>query len=109
MTDVLFVHNNFPGQYKLLARHLAARPDMRVFAIGSHTASAMEGVRLQRYSMRADGGRTTHAFAQRFELECRRAEQVIYAANVLRLGGMAPKLIFVHPGWGESLPLRPIT
>jgi glycosyltransferase involved in cell wall biosynthesis len=31
---------------------------------------------------------------------------VIYAANALKLAGMAPKIIFVHPGWGESLPLR---
>jgi glycosyltransferase involved in cell wall biosynthesis len=106
MTDVLFVHNNFPGQYKLLAKHLATQPDVRVFAIGSQTASTTDGVRLQRYRLRADAGRTVHSFAQRFELECRRAEQVIYAANILRLAGMAPKLIFVHPGWGESLPLR---
>lgn len=106
MTDVLFVHNNFPGQYKLLAKRLAGQAGLRVFAIGSQTATAVDGVQLQRYRLRADAGRTVHSFAQRFELECRRAEQVIYAANMLRLGGMAPKVIFVHPGWGESLPLR---
>lgn len=106
MTDILFIHNNFPGQYKLLAKRLAAQPGLRVFAIGSQTATEIDGARLQRYRLRADAGRTVHSFAQRFELECRRAEQVIYAANVLRLDGMAPKLIFVHPGWGESLPLR---
>jgi glycosyltransferase involved in cell wall biosynthesis len=105
-TDVLFVHTNFPGQYKLLAKHLAAQPGMRVFAIGSQTARAMEHVQLQRYQLRGTAGRTVHSFAQRFELECRRAEQVMYAATALKLDGMAPKLIFVHPGWGESLPLR---
>jgi glycosyltransferase involved in cell wall biosynthesis len=106
MTDILFVHNNFPGQYKLLAKHLASRAGARVFAIGSHTAAEIDGVRLQRYRLRAETSRNVHSLAQRFELECRRAEQVIYAANALRLDGMAPKLIFVHPGWGESLPLR---
>jgi hypothetical protein len=45
-------------------------------------------------------------FARRFEVECRRAEQVMYAANALKLSGMSPHLIFVHPGWGEALPLR---
>lgn len=105
-TDVLFVHTNFPGQYKLLASHLATQPAVRVFAIGSQTARTMERVQLQRYQLRADAGRAVHSFAQRFEGECRRAEQVIYAANALKLDGMAPTLIFVHPGWGESLPLR---
>ncbi len=42
-------------------------------------------------------------------MECRRAEQVIYAANVLKLSGIvATELSFVHPGWGEALPLRQI-
>ena len=56
MTDILFVHNNFPGQYKLLAKHLASQPGLRVFAIGSQTATAIDGVQLQRYRLRADGG-----------------------------------------------------
>jgi glycosyltransferase involved in cell wall biosynthesis len=106
MADVLFVHNNFPGQYKLLAKYLAAQDGVRVFAIGAHSATALDGVELQRYRLRTDAGRTVHSFAQRFEVECRRAEQVIYAANVLKLAGMKPRIIFVHPGWGESLPLR---
>lgn len=104
--DILFIHNNFPGQYKLVAARLARRDDLRVFAIGSSTASDMDGVRLQRYRLSSDGVQSTHSFAQRFDLECRRAEQIIYAANVLKLEGMAPKVILVHPGWGESLPLR---
>ena len=104
--DVLFIHNNFPGQYKLLARHLAADPKFRVFAIGSQTATDIKGVKLQRYRVPSGSAARVHSFARRFEIECRRAEQIIYAANVLRLDGMAPKIIFVHPGWGESLPLR---
>src|SRR5262245_21623576 len=107
-TDILFVHNNFPGQFKLLARHLAQQKSFRVFAIGSSTSSEMSGVVLQRYRISSDVAPETHSFAKRFELECRRAEQVIYAANALKLMGASPKVIFVHPGWGESLPLRQI-
>jgi glycosyltransferase involved in cell wall biosynthesis len=47
-----------------------------------------------------------HPFARRFELDCRRAEQIIYAANALKVGGFHPQLIYAHPGWGEALPLR---
>lgn len=107
-TDVLFIHNNFPGQYKLVSKHLAQSPTFRVFAIGSQTAAEVENVTLQRYRIPALGSNGVHSFAARFDLECRRAEQIVYAANVLKLGGMSPRLIFVHPGWGESLPLRQI-
>lgn len=105
-TDVLFVHTNFPGQFKLIAADLAARPGYRVCAIGSDTARGLPGVRLATYEAPRGRARDVHAFAGRFDGECRRAEEVIYAANTLKLSGMDPKIIFVHPGWGESLPLR---
>lgn len=105
-TDILFVHANFPGQFKLIAADLAARPDFRVFAIGTETARAVPGVRLATYTAPRRRTSDVHAFAARFEGECRRAEEVIYAANALKVAGMSPRVIFVHPGWGESLPLR---
>ena len=33
--NVLFVHNNFPGQYQHIARALARDPQVRMVAIGS--------------------------------------------------------------------------
>ena len=106
--DILFVHTNFPGQFKGIAQHLTQRPDMRIHAIGSRTAAAMSGVNLSRYSVSTDDLAASHSLARRFEIECRRAEQIIYAANALRLNNVEPKLIFVHPGWGESIPLREV-
>lgn len=107
-TDILFVHANFPGQYKLLARRLAQSSSFRVFAIGSTTATDLEGVTLQRYGLPRGELNSIHPYGRRFELECRRAEQVTYAANMLKLSGISPKVVFVHPGWGEALPLRQI-
>jgi glycosyltransferase involved in cell wall biosynthesis len=104
--DALFVHANFPGQFRGIAQHLAKGRDMRVHAIGSGTATAMPGINLVRYSVSASDIAASHSLARRFEIECRRAEQVIYTANLLRLNHVDPKLIFVHSGWGESIPLR---
>lgn len=104
--DALFVHTNFPGQFKKIAQQLAKGRDIRVHAIGSGTATAMPGVNLVRYSVSSSDIASSHSLARRFEIECRRAEQVIYTANLLRLNQVDPKLIFVHSGWGESIPLR---
>jgi glycosyltransferase involved in cell wall biosynthesis len=104
--NVLFVHNNFPGQYRHIARALAHDPQMRVAAIGSSTSQAMNGVDLVRYSLRNADASAAHPFARRFDLECFRAEQVLYALSSLAATGFVPNLIMAHPGWGETLPLR---
>lgn len=105
-TDILFIHSNFPAQFANLARHLAAQPNIRVKAIGSRSASALPDVELKRYTFNPGHSAGIHTFARRFEQECRRAEQVMYAANALKADGFDPALIYVHPGWGESLPIR---
>ena len=44
--NILFIHNNFPGQFKHLARHLAQLPHIRVAAIGASNARQVKGVEL---------------------------------------------------------------
>lgn len=104
--DILFVHSNFPAQFRNLAQTLGASPRARIKAIGASAAPGLEGIDLLKYDFSGRELSPVHAFARRFELESRRAEQVIYAANALRLSGFEPKLVYVHPGWGEALPLR---
>jgi len=106
MKKILFVHNNFPAQYRHLAETLANRPDIQLAAIGTQTARRMPGVKLMKYSVRDPNVAATHPFARRFDLECRRAEEVLYAASSLAAGGFVPDVVLGHPGWGETLPLR---
>ena len=104
--NILFVHNNFPAQFRNLAAALVGDPNMTVAAIGSHTAIPMPGVRLIKYALAEGDVADTHPFARRFDLECRRAEQVLYGLSSLASTGFKPDVIFAHPGWGETLPLR---
>jgi glycosyltransferase involved in cell wall biosynthesis len=106
--NVLFVHNNFPGQYRHIARALARDSQMRIVAIGSSTAQAVDDVKLLKYSLRDVDVSATHPFARRFDIECHRAEQVLYRLSSLAKTGFVPELIMAHPGWGETLPLRTI-
>jgi glycosyltransferase involved in cell wall biosynthesis len=105
---VLFVHNNFPAQYRHVARALARDPQVQLAAIGSITAPGVEGIDLRKYALPAGDVAPTHPFARRFDLECQRAEQVLYALSSLLRSGFVPDLIMAHPGWGETLPLRTI-
>jgi len=104
--NVLFVHNNFPAQYRHVARALADQRGNKVVAIGSSTATAAPKIRLIKYSSTQSDSSVVHPFARRFDVESRRAEEVLYALSSLSGQGFVPDLIFAHPGWGETLPLR---
>jgi glycosyltransferase involved in cell wall biosynthesis len=104
--NVLFVHNNFPAQFQQLARFLTQQPGIQVAAIGAHTSRAIKGVRLIKYALSDVDVSTSHPFARRFDMECHRAEQVLYALTTLASSGFIPDIIVAHPGWGETLPLR---
>ena len=104
--NILFVHNNFPAQFRSLAEELAKKPGCRVAAVGAETAQALHNVDVRRYRMPFFNVSPTHPFARRFDIECRRATQVLYALSDLREAGFEPDLIIGHCGWGETLPLR---
>ena len=104
--NVLFVHNNFPGQFRHVSKALARDPDNQIVGVGAGGSSPIEGVRLLKYSLGNINVAATHPFARRFDIECHRAEQVLYALSTLSSTGFVPDVIVAHPGWGETLPLR---
>src|SRR6185312_13017584 len=105
---ILFVHNNFPAQYRNLAAALANEPGFELVAIGASNAQPMPSVKLIKYALPDADVSGTHPFARRFDLECHRAEQVLYSLSSLASSGFLPDVILAHPGWGETLPLRTI-
>jgi hypothetical protein len=50
---ILFVHNNFPGQFGAWAQHLSKVRGHRVVAIGGRTAVSIPDVELHRYEFDA--------------------------------------------------------
>jgi glycosyltransferase involved in cell wall biosynthesis len=104
---ILFVHNNFPAQFRNLVAALSRSGVAEIAAIGSETARGSMGVDLHRYQTPRALAHA-HAFARRFDNEARRAEEVLYAAAKLAADGFKPDVILAHPGWGETLPLRTV-
>lgn len=104
--NVLFVHTNFPAQFRHVAQLLASDPRHRVAAIGTQTARPLPNVQLQQYYFEDVGLAAVHPFARRFDREARRAEQVLYALIALENTGFRPDVIVAHSGWGETLPLK---
>jgi glycosyltransferase involved in cell wall biosynthesis len=103
---VLFVHNNFPAQFRNLASALAREGGHELVAVAASSARGLAQVKLLKYALASADVSRTHPFARRFDLECRRAEEVLYSLSSLAASGFTPDVILAHPGWGETLPLR---
>lgn len=104
---LLFVHQNFPGQYRHLAPAMAAQGH-EVVALGMTEGPSLPGVRHVRYRASRSSTRGIHPWVVDFEAKVIRGEACARAAERLRESGFTPDLICVHPGWGEALLLREV-
>lgn len=101
---ILFVHQNFPGQFPHIADGALAR-GYKLAAIGGPTAKGRPGVDLRRW--KPGRGSTPNIFdpATRAEADLIRADLAAHVAAGLKKDGFAPDLIIGHPGWGETILL----
>ena len=105
--QVLFVHQNFPGQYLHLVPALVARGDaVTALTVGKRAAPA--GVRVVRYTPQRASCAAIHPWAADIETKVIRGEAAAGAAAALRAGGYRPDVICTHPGWGEALFLKDV-
>lgn len=100
---VLFIHQNFPGQFKHIAQHLAQQPSVEVLAIGRDSARGLPGVRLLRYKPHRPANAGTHPYARTFEDAVLHGQEVLRLLLDLKRKGYRPDVIVAHPGWGETL------
>ena len=99
--QILFIHQNFPGQFKHLAPCLAQRGhEVRALAI---TGREIAGVTVNNYRVMRKNTAGIHPLAHEFETKVIRAESCAQAMLSLKRQGFAPDVIVGHPGWGETL------
>lgn len=102
----LFIHQNFPGQYRHLATALLARGD-RLVAIGGPSAQPLKGVELHQYDpMPAAGVPACHPWAADLQTKAIRAEAVGKLLAGLLQAEFSPDLVIGHSGWGELLAIK---
>ncbi len=103
---LLFVHQNFPGQFKHLAPALvAAGHDVRAMGIGG---TGLPEIPMVRYQVARGSTRDIHPLAAEFETKLIRADACAGAALRMKQAGYTPDLIVANPGWGESLFLKDV-
>lgn len=109
MARILFVHQNFPGQFKHLAPALAQREhQVCALSMQKHNQEIWQGVRLFSYGVNRGSSPNVHPWVLDFETKVIRAEAAFYAMRELRNLGFIPDLVIAHPGWGETLFVKEV-
>jgi glycosyltransferase involved in cell wall biosynthesis len=107
---LLFVHQNFPGQYRHLAAHFASQPGHEVIAVGEKANVLSRGAPIP--GVKLLGYESPPVKASSFESPVlsaiQRGQTVAAGAAQLRRSGFRPDLIFAHIGWGEALFLKDV-
>jgi glycosyltransferase involved in cell wall biosynthesis len=105
---VLFVHQNFPGQYLHLARHLGSTPGNQVVFITQRQEGEIPGVKKLIYRPRRTVAAQVHHYLRESEAAVLNAQEVARVAMDLRNSGFVPDVMLGHNGWGEIWYLRDI-
>jgi len=106
---ILFIHQNFPAQFKFLAPALARQGhDVRALTMRKVDATNWRGVRVVPYAAARNTSRQIHPWVSDFETKTIRGEACLRAARDLGSSGFTPDIVIAHPGWGESLFVKDV-
>ena len=109
---VLFVHQNFPGQYRHLAPYLAAQGH-KVSGIGEkenvlRQKPVLPGVELLGYNAPPLDPKLLQPFTASLQRAVHRGRIVARGAAKLHKEGLRPDIVAAHIGWGEALFLKDV-
>lgn len=111
--NFLFVHQNFPGQFRHIASLLAHGKQHRVVGMGDQCNLKVRqelhpAIEIVGYPFQQTSATHTHPYLRDYQSQIRRGQQVARACLSLKTQGFLPDVVVAHPGWGEALFLRDV-
>jgi len=104
--NILFVHQNFPGQYKHIVQWFVQSGAHRIVALGQNKLPPIQGVTHIRYAPNRKPALDAYALSSYWEECAGNGFGVAEAAQKLKDEGFTPDLILGHVGWGELTFLK---
>ncbi len=104
---ILFIHQNFPGQYKHLAPALAKMKNIEAYSISKEDES-LPNIKHYKYKIKNANAPGVNNLAIEFETKMIRAKAVAELCLEMKEDGINPDVILSHPGWGESFLLKEV-
>jgi glycosyltransferase involved in cell wall biosynthesis len=106
--NYLFIHQNFPGQYRHIAAHLASRRGNQVYFMTQPNHNSIPGIYKVTYTREQRGSINCHAYSVELDRAISTGAAAADACRSLRSQGFSPDLIVGHAGWGETLFIKDV-
>lgn len=105
---VLFLHNNFPAQYRHVARHLAEDKTNQVIFASHRVPEKIPGVVNVQFKPHRETKSETHHYLRNFETAVINGQSVFRLCIKLKKQGFSPDIVCSHSGWGNSLYVKDV-
>lgn len=105
---ILFLHPNFPAQFRHLASVLARDPDHQVLFGTKCQVGSIPGVKKILYKPSRDVRKEIHHYLQSAEGAVLEGQAAYRMAVQLKAQGFIPDVIFGHSGWGSTMFMKDV-
>ena len=105
---ILFLHPNFPAQFRHLATVLGKDPKNQVVYGTSRQEGQIAGVRKVLYEKSRTARAETHHYVRPLENAVLEGQAVYRLAQQLKDRGFIPDVIYGHSGWGPTLYMKDV-
>lgn len=106
--NILFIHQNMPGQFKHLAPAVARDRRNKVVFLTKRDDVTIPGVFRAVYKSPREVRKDAHPYLRLSENCVLHGQEVVRAIQGLIKSGFRPDLVIGHPGWGELLFVKDV-
>jgi len=104
---ILFLHPNFPAQFRHLATPLVQQNHQVIFGT-SREEGNIKGVKKVIYKPSRTAGAETHHYVRDLENAVLQGQAVYRIGEQLKSNGLVPDLVYGHSGWGPTLFIKDV-
>lgn len=105
--NILFLHRNFPAQFKHIVQELAKDSNNNVVFITSNPEIQMQGVSKIVYELKQDVSKDCHEYLKFYEEAVLHGQAAAEVGLALKQSGFKPDIIYGH-SWGLTMFMKDI-
>jgi glycosyltransferase involved in cell wall biosynthesis len=105
---ILFLHQNFPGQFPHIAAHLAKDAKNQVISISQPQARGLDKVTNFAYKPSRQITKGVHHYVAGLESAVLNGQATAQLMEALKQKGFTPDIVIGHAGWGETLYVKDV-
>ncbi len=105
---ILFLHPNFPAQFRHLATNLGKNNDYQIVFGTKKREGEITNVAKAIYTPSREAAKETHHYVRNLENAVLQGQAVYRLGEKLKAKGFIPDIVYGHSGWGPTLFIKDV-